>query len=54
MLFKFVVTGESNAGKSRLLERLTRDTYSEDSQITIGVEFTTKHIELKNGTRIKL
>lgn len=54
MLFKIVVTGESNAGKSRLLERFISDTYSEINQITIGVEFTTKFVELKNGARIKL
>lgn len=54
MLFKIVVTGDSNAGKSRLLERFTKNSFKEDSQLTIGVEFTTKHIELKNGVKVKL
>ncbi len=54
MLFKVVVTGDSNVGKSRLIERFTKDHFKEDSQITIGVEFTTKHITLKNGVRVKL
>ena len=54
MLFKIVVTGDSNTGKSRLLERFSKGTFTEGEQITIGVEFTTKHVVLKDGTRIKL
>ena len=42
MLFKIVVTGDTNTGKSRLLQRFTCNQYIEESQITIGVEFTTK------------
>ena len=54
MLFKIVVTGDSNTGKSRLLERFSKDTFTESEQITIGVEFTTQHVQLKNGVRVKL
>jgi len=41
MLFKIVVTGDSNTGKSRLLERFSKDTFTDSEKITIGVEFTT-------------
>ena len=49
MLFKIAIAGDSNAGKSRLLERFVKSTYSEDSDVTIAVEFTTKTVKLKNG-----
>lgn len=53
-MFKIVITGDSNSGKSRILERYTRDTFTDSNQITIGVEFTTKFITLDNGFVIKL
>ena len=41
MLFKVVLTGDPNAGKSRILQRYI---YGESSETkpTIGVEFTSK------------
>lgn len=41
MLFKIVLTGDPNAGKSRILQRYI---YGESSETkpTIGVEFTSK------------
>lgn len=54
MLFKFVITGDSNGGKSHILERFTKDSYSESTQITIGVEFTNKIVTVKDGKRVKL
>jgi GTPase SAR1 family protein len=53
-LFKIVVTGQSNSGKSRILERYTRDTFSENEPCTIGVEFTSKYCTLRNGAVVKL
>jgi GTPase SAR1 family protein len=54
MLFKIVITGDSNVGKSHILERFVKDTYSEGTLITIGVEFTTKIVTVKDGKRVKL
>ena len=54
MLFKIVLTGDSNVGKSHILERFVKDTYTENTQITIGVEFINKLVTLKDGKRIKL
>lgn len=43
MLFKIVLTGESNSGKSRILQHfLTGE--SSNTKPTIGVEFTSKMI----------
>ena len=51
-LFKVVLIGESNVGKSNLLSRFTRDEFNLESKSTIGVEFATKSITT-NGKVIK-
>ena len=48
------MTGDSNSGKSRILERYTNDIFSEQQLITIGVEFTSKFVILKDGKVAKL
>jgi small GTP-binding protein len=37
--YKFIIVGSSGVGKTAILKRLVEDTYTEDSQSTIGVEF---------------
>ena len=41
MLFKIVLTGDPNTGKSRILEHFVKGS-SSDTKPTIGVEFTRK------------
>ncbi len=53
-LFKLVITGDSNSGKSRVVERYTKNSFSANCEITIGVEFTTKVVTLSNGEKVKL
>lgn len=48
-LFKIVLIGDSNVGKSMLLDRYVKDRFRLDSKSTIGVEFATKNVKLKNG-----
>ncbi|KAK2198149.1 bifunctional P-loop containing nucleoside triphosphate hydrolase/Small GTP-binding protein domain/Small GTPase [Babesia duncani] len=48
-LFKIVLIGDSNVGKSNLLARFVKGRFRLDSKSTIGVEFATKNVELKNG-----
>ncbi len=38
-LFKIVVVGNSNVGKTNIISRYTTDEFSEDTQNTIGVDF---------------
>ena len=38
--------GESGVGKSNLLSRFTKNEFSHDSRTTIGVEFSTRTIQL--------
>ena len=47
-LLKIVLIGDSGVGKSNLLLRYTKDEFKMQSQMTIGVEFATKSIIIKN------
>lgn len=47
-----VLIGESGVGKSNLLSRFTKNEFNHDSRTTIGVEFSTRTVEL-NGFTIK-
>jgi small GTP-binding protein len=51
--FKFIIIGSSGVGKTAILKRLVEDTFSEDSQTTIGVEFDSTTIEV-DGQTVKL
>uniref|UniRef100_A0A4W5QHC2 Ras-related protein Rab-25 n=1 Tax=Hucho hucho TaxID=62062 RepID=A0A4W5QHC2_9TELE len=42
-----VLIGESGVGKSNLLSRFTKNEFNHDSRTTIGVEFSTRTIQLK-------
>lgn len=43
-----VLIGDSGVGKSNLLSRFTRNEFSLDSKSTIGVEFATKSLTIKD------
>ncbi|KAJ9081610.1 Rab GTPase ypt31 [Entomophthora muscae] len=45
-LFKIVLIGDSAVGKSNLLSRFTRNEFNLDSKSTIGVEFSTRNIQV--------
>jgi hypothetical protein len=47
-LFKMVLIGDSGVGKSNILSRFTRNHFSLDSKSTIGVEFTTKSLQVRS------
>ena len=49
-LFKVVLIGDSEVGKSNILSRFTRNQFNIDSQTTIGVEFATRTIKVENKT----
>lgn len=52
-IFKIVLTGDSGVGKSNLLSRFTRNEFSLESRSTIGVEFSTKDVQV-DGKTIKV
>jgi len=45
-VFKVVLIGESGVGKSNLLARFTKNEFNHDSRTTIGVEFSTRSIQV--------
>ena len=45
-LYKLVLAGDSGVGKSNLLRRFTRNELCPNSKQTIGVEFSTKSIQV--------
>ncbi|XP_023686257.1 ras-related protein Rab-25a [Paramormyrops kingsleyae] len=49
-VFKVVLIGESGVGKSNLLSRFTKNEFNHDSRTTIGVEFSTRTVQLDSIT----
>ncbi|XP_016133466.1 ras-related protein Rab-25-like [Sinocyclocheilus grahami] len=49
-VFKVVLIGESGVGKSNLLSRFTKNEFNHDSRTTIGVEFSTRSIQVDSIT----
>ncbi|KAG4195848.1 hypothetical protein ERO13_A06G134500v2 [Gossypium hirsutum] len=47
-LFKVVLIGDSDVGKSNLLSRFTKNEFSLESKSTIGVEFATRSITIED------
>ncbi|KAH0785277.1 small GTP-binding protein [Histomonas meleagridis] len=46
--YKFIIIGSSGVGKTALLKRLTENTFKQQSQSTIGVEFDSTIIDIDN------
>jgi hypothetical protein len=53
ILLKVVLTGDSGVGKSNLLSRHSRNEFMPESRCTIGVEFTTRTLQM-DGKVIKV
>ncbi|CAL8297026.1 unnamed protein product [Lota lota] len=49
-VFKVVLIGESGVGKSNILSRFTKNEFNHDSRTTIGVEFSTRTVQLDTNT----
>ena len=52
-IVKFVIIGDSGVGKSNLMLRLTDDRYMDTHDVTIGVEFGARIVDVDN-TKLKL
>lgn len=46
--FKMIVVGDSGVGKTSLIRKFSRNTFSPSHNMTIGVEFESKDIIVKN------
>ena len=48
-LIKLIIIGDSGVGKTNLLTRFTTNKFNLESKATIGVEFSSKNIQLKDA-----
>lgn len=53
-VFKYIIVGNPSVGKSCLLNQFLNNKFIEEYEVTVGVEFGAKTIELKDQTRVKL
>ncbi|KAL4506795.1 hypothetical protein ABPG72_001216 [Tetrahymena utriculariae] len=51
--YKIVLVGDTSVGKTHLLKRYSKNELPKNSAPTIGVEFGTKEVTLKDGTKVK-
>jgi len=52
-LYKIVLVGDAGVGKTHILNRYIKGNLPKNPAPTIGVEFATRTITLKDGSRIK-
>ena len=52
-MFKFILIGDTNVGKSCLMQQLVDETFAPGTDPTIGVEFGVKHVQCSRR-RVKL
>ena len=52
-VFKLIIVGEPSVGKSAICQQLTQKKFTNDYKTTIGIDFKTTYIMLKNGSKIK-
>lgn len=53
VVFSVIILGDTGVGKSCILLRFSDDKFNEQHNVTIGVEFGTKHLNI-GSTKIKL
>lgn len=52
-LFKIILIGDSNVGKTCVVQNFKSGTFSERQQNTIGVDFTVRTVEI-DGKKVKV
>ena len=52
-LFKIIIIGDAGVGKSNILIRYTKNEFDASNKPTIGIEFSSKTIDI-NNKRVKL
>lgn len=53
-VFKYIIIGNPSVGKSCILNQFLNNAFSEEYEITVGVEFGAKTIEVDGGDKVKL
>ncbi|MCG3216668.1 MAG: GTP-binding protein [Candidatus Heimdallarchaeota archaeon] len=52
--FKILLLGDAAVGKTSLVQRFVHDRFDKSYLMTIGMEPSEKHVDLKNGTKVAL
>jgi len=52
--FKLILIGDSGVGKSCIIKRIGRNSFTKEHEVTIGAEFTTIAAEINKDTCLKL
>eukprot|EP01091_Cochliopodium_minus_P018241 TRINITY_DN732_c0_g1_i1.p1 TRINITY_DN732_c0_g1~~TRINITY_DN732_c0_g1_i1.p1 ORF type:complete len:196 (-),score=52.34 TRINITY_DN732_c0_g1_i1:52-639(-) len=47
-IFKILIIGDSGVGKTNIMERFTKNEFNENTKSTIGVDFSTKVMQVAN------
>ena len=53
-VFKYIIIGDPFVGKSCILNQFLNNDFSDEYEITVGVEFGSKMISLEDGMDVKL
>lgn len=53
-IFKYIIVGESSVGKSCLLLQFIDNRFKDSHDLTIGVDFGSKTIQLNDSTNVKV
>jgi len=55
LLYKIIIIGDSNVGKSNILSRYTKDQFQGNSKATVGVELGTKFVKVEGvGAKLQI
>ena len=49
-MFKVIIIGDSAVGKSSLMNRVTKNEFSDEHEVTVGVEFGAFMVKLEKQT----
>ncbi len=52
--FKFIIVGDSGVGKSCLMNQFIKKQFNSKHDVTIGVEFASRIVEIEHDTNVKL
>ena len=53
-VFKYIIIGNPSVGKSCILNQFLNSKFSPEYEITVGVEFGAKTIDIEDGSKVKL
>lgn len=53
-LYKICLVGDGMVGKSSIISRFKNDKFSENTKITIGVDFANKELALQDGSTVTI